>query len=132
MSKCHPQAHVHTHAHTHAHTHTQGYQVFGSRERVDLVCTSILSLCLLLSKLLDTSGVPADLLEDLSSSHSLLLSSLYQDPLLLQPPMSLPVETLGDYFFFLRCIIEAVGQADVSSLKRETKGGLSSSEPNHS
>jgi len=121
MSKCLPQAHARTHTH----------KMFGSRERVDLVCTSILSLCLHLSKLLDTSGVPADLLEDLSSSHSLLLSSLYQDPRL-QLPMSLPVETLGDCFFFFLRIIEAVGQADVSSLKRETKEGLSSSEPNHS
>lgn len=82
---------------TSTRTHTKEYQVFDSKERVDLVCTSILSLCLfLLTKLLDTSGVPTDLLEDFSSSRALILSSLYQDPLL-QPPMSLWVETLFSY-----------------------------------
>lgn len=100
---------------TSTRTHTKEYQVFDSKEHVDL-CTSILSLCLfLLTKLLDTSCVPTDLLEDFISSRSLILSSLYQDPLL-QPPMSLWVETL----FFLSLKLLA-GQMLAHSRGRQRK-----------
>lgn len=99
MSKCHPQAHVHTHT----YAHTKGYQLFGSRERVDLVCTSIFSLCLLLSKLLDTSCVPAGLLEDLGSSHFLFLflSSFFTKILFFNHPCLFQLKRFLIFFFFL-------------------------------